>query len=85
MHRSSNYLTLNYQPDAQLNLTWTSYVQFRFDEASDLRLLSAWSLDVAVNRHLAASIGATARYDTRVSSNVKPWDLEVKNSIQLTF
>lgn len=82
-HRFSNYVALVWTPDQRTTLSETLYVQPRFDEFADYHVLSVLNLEFKITDRLSSRVDATFRYDSRHAPEVKPHDLEIKNSIDL--
>lgn len=84
-NRSSNYVGFNAQLAPLLTASMTTYVQPRFDEPSDFRVLSEASIVVTITKMLAARVSGSLWYDSDPPSSVKTYDVEVKNSLMLKF
>jgi uncharacterized protein DUF481 len=84
-HRFSNYLALTLRAQERITLSSISYVQPRFDEPSDVSVLSVAGADFAVTTLLHTRIDATFRYDSVAPSDVKRSDFELKSSLELVF
>jgi hypothetical protein len=63
-HRSSSYLNLTYKVDERLEVRATTYVQLRFDDPSDWRLLQDFSLSLPIRAWLALKIALGVRFDS---------------------
>lgn len=63
----------------------TAFLQPRFDQPSDYRVLIIAALKFEIVPRLTAAIGATLRYDSAPPSDVRGLDLEVKNALGLSF
>jgi hypothetical protein len=84
-HRWSNYLTLQWQIDPRAIISTTMYVQPAFNQFSNVRLLNESILTFALTKLFAAGITATVRYDSQPPSGVQPTDIEIKNTLAVTF
>jgi hypothetical protein len=84
-HRFSNYLAIAYKASDLVTLTSTTYVQPRFDDFRDVRSLEEANLVIAVTKRLTTKLGCTLRYDSRPPAGVKTSDVEVRNSIAVTW
>lgn len=82
-HRFSNYVALVWTPDQRTTLSETLYLQPRFDQFADFHVLSVLNLEFKITDRLSSRVDATLRYDSRHAPEVKPHDLEIKNSIGL--
>ena len=86
VHRMNNYAALAFILDpGRAVLANTLYVQPRFDDFGDVRLLDVLGLDVTVTGMLTASLQATLRYESPVPEPLKRADLMVKNMLGVTF
>jgi hypothetical protein len=84
-HRWSNYVTLQWQIDPRAIISTTMYVQPAFNEFSNVRLLNESILTFSLTKLFAAGITATIRYDSQPPSGVEPTDIEIKNTLSVTF
>jgi hypothetical protein len=86
VHRMNNYaaLALVLEPGRAV-LANTLYVQPRFDDFGDVRLLDVLGLDVTITGMLTASLQATLRYESPVPEPLKRADLMVKNMLGVSF
>lgn len=64
-HRWSSYLSLRFLATDRLTLASTTYVQPRFDDPADLRILSDSSIDVSLVPRLSLKWGLSIRYDSQ--------------------
>lgn len=64
-HRSSTYLSLRFLATDRLILASTTYVQPRFDNFADVRVVSDSSLEVSLATRLALKLGVSIRHDSR--------------------
>lgn len=80
-HRSSNYAGVNLRAAPLVDLSSVTYAQPRFDRPLDFRVLSETIVSFAITKVLAARVSATLWYDSRPPFSVRPYDLEVKNSL----
>jgi hypothetical protein len=84
-HRWSNYVSIMLNIDERTRFTSVLYVQPRFDDFTDLRLLNETSFGVKLKSPLSLKLGVVVRYDSKPPASVFPADLEAKNSIAVTF
>lgn len=84
-HRWSNYVAITWQPDARARFIATAYIQPKFDDPSDFRVLFEAALTTDITKRLAVKVVGTVRHDSLPPTAVKPTDLEIKNSIVLKF
>ena len=86
VHRMNNYAALAFVLDpGRAVVANTLYVQPRFDDFGDVRLLDVLALDVTVIGVLTASLQATLRYESPVPEPLKRADLMVKNMLGVSF
>jgi hypothetical protein len=83
--RSSSYVSATWKPDSRVRALGTIYLQPRFDDLSDVRVLFETSLVTDVTKRLGVKVIATVRYDSLPPTEVKTTDLEVKNALVLKF
>lgn len=83
--RFGNYIGLNAWLNPLMRASAVLYLQPRFDDFSDFRILNEASISFQITKLLAAKISGSVYVDTEPPSTVKPYDVEVKNSIELRF
>ncbi len=86
-HRWTNFLSarLALFEDDRLVLQNTVYVQPRFDDFSDFRVLEEFELDVAVTKVLSFGTALTVAHDSRPPTDVEPTDLRLEQRIKVSF
>ena len=86
-HRLTNYASLSVKFfEEKLNLINTAYAQPRIDEFSDYRIISESILSIAAMKNLSVGVTLNLRYDSDPPEEVsEKLDLELKNSIKITF
>jgi hypothetical protein len=84
-HRSSSYLSMILRAEERVTLNNVIYFQPRWDDFSDYRILNVTGLGFTISKRLETRIDVTARYESVHAEAVKPFDLQVKNSIALTL
>ena len=86
-HRWTSYGVVHLSPfrDARLALRDTVYVQPRFDDFTDIRVLQHVQLESAVTPMFALGTELQANYDSRPPAGVVPWDLSVGGYLRLRF
>jgi len=88
--RSSSYFTATLQWDGWTQVT-TLYVQPRFDDLEDYRLVGEASFAFKVNKTLSLTIDGRIRHDSRPpetpagSAQVLSTDMSIKNGIKLNW
>lgn len=83
--RSSNYVTATWQPDSRVRMTGTAYVQPRWDDFGDVRVLLEGAVTTEIFKRLSVKVLFTVRHDSRPPTDVKTTDAEVKNAFVLQF
>ncbi len=84
-HRWSNYATIVVKVQSKLSVVMTTYVQPRFDQFQDYRLLHEAIFNFEINKQASAGISATWRRDSDPPTGVKPTDVEIRNTLTFTF
>jgi hypothetical protein len=84
-HRWNNYASLIENLDTRVRFTTVLYVQPRFDDFTDVRVLSESGITVQIKAPLSLKFGVVIRYDTQPPEGVLPFDLESKNSLSVSF
>jgi hypothetical protein len=88
-HRWNNYLSIMVNIDDRTRFTSVLYVQPRFDDFKNVRVLNESSFGVKLKSSLSLKFGVVARYDSAPPQDppkkVLPVDLEAKNSLSVTF
>jgi Protein of unknown function, DUF481 len=83
--RWSNYLALAYQVGKRVLMTNTTYYEPRISDFDDFHLLSVTALEFKITPILSSGVSLSVHYESRVPSDVKPTDVEVKNALDLKF
>gem|GEM_PF-723386 len=84
-HRLSTYVVLIIHANSILKFGETFYVQPRFDDASDLRLLSETEMLVTVTDHVAFKSGLVVAYDSSPPLGIRNLDTGLKTTLQISF
>ncbi|MEO8877933.1 MAG: DUF481 domain-containing protein [Polyangiaceae bacterium] len=84
-HRWNNYVSANYELDTRVSFASTLYVQPRWNDFSDCRVLESSALIFKITTALAASIVGTYHYDSSPPTGVKTTDVDVKNVLSVTY
>lgn len=84
-HRWSSYLSLNAVAGQRFQFTQTVYVQPRFDDLGDLRLLGEAAVRVWVVSRFSLSLSALLAWDRRPPLEVEPFDTAVLLSLEWAF
>lgn len=72
-------------PEPTVLLSSTLYVQPRAGDFGWVRVLSDTAIDIAAGKRFGVRLSCTYRYDSRPPTDVKTYDVEVKNSLTWTF
>ncbi len=83
--RSSSYASATWKADSRVRALGTVYVQPRFADFADVRILFEASLVTDITQRLGVRVIATVRHDSRPPTEVKTTDLEIKNALVLKF
>lgn len=80
-HRSSDYVGVNLRVAPLVDLSSVTYVQPRWDDPTDFRILSESFVAFSITKILSARVSTTFWYDSAPPALVKTYDLEIKNSL----
>ncbi|MFB6231811.1 MAG: DUF481 domain-containing protein [Salinibacter sp.] len=83
--RWSNYLNLRLQLSEETRFTATVYVQPRFDQWSDVRVLNQAALTVRLAEAVRLTTEFSLDYDSRPPDEVESVDLSLQNGIEVSF
>jgi hypothetical protein len=83
-HRSTSYVSVKLALADQLSLRNVFYVQPRFDEPSDVRVLDELALDLNVNDYLAVVNSFALRFDSEPPSTIEKLDVSLTLGLRLT-
>jgi hypothetical protein len=84
-HRLSTYLILTTRIAAALTFGFTAYVQPRWDEITDVRVLSESSLLAKATDHLSLKLTLVSAFDSRPPVDVLRLDTTLKGALQASF
>ena len=84
-NRWNNYLSVGYRVGELTEMVATLYVQPRLDDFGDNRMLGEASLLLKVTKVVVARMGVLYRFQSRPPPLVVETDLEVRNSLGLSF
>jgi hypothetical protein len=84
-HRLSTYVSVSYAYLKIMTAGLTVYLQPRIDAPSDARSLVEGATSFTITPTLSSKVSLTLRYDSEPPTDVRPYDLEIKNSLTLTF
>jgi hypothetical protein len=84
-HRLSTYIVLTVRASNILKLGETFYVQPRFDDVGDLRLLSESELLVTITDHVALKSTLYMAYDSSPPLGIQRLDTGLKTTLQASF
>jgi Protein of unknown function, DUF481 len=83
--RWNNYVSVDYLPDKRVELATTAYIQPAFADFGNYRFLSETTGIFKVTKVLAAQVTLDYHYDSRPPLGALPDDLQVVNSLTVTF
>ncbi|APR77163.1 Putative outer membrane protein [Minicystis rosea] len=83
--RWSNYAAVSVRVGARGRFADTLYVQPRFNDFSDLRLLNDASFALDIDKRFSAKISSQVRYNSTPPSRVKSTDVDTLTSLVVTF
>jgi hypothetical protein len=84
-HRWNHYLSLVYRFGPTARFASVIYLQPRFDDFGDTRVLSDSGVIVELVNPLKLKLGVIIRHDSRPPEGVRATDFESKNSLAVTF
>jgi hypothetical protein len=85
-HRWTSYvMTRSSLFGGRLKLTNTLYVQPRFDDLTDIRVLENLDIEIAVTDVFAVVISLGIQFDSRPLQDVEQTDIRLRNSFGLRF
>lgn len=84
-HRWTNYATVKVQAAEVLQVLTTVYVQPRFDDFADVRVLGESELLVSVTEAFKLTTTARVRHDSRPPQDVERTDLVLQSGFELHF
>jgi putative salt-induced outer membrane protein YdiY len=85
VHRSSNYVSLGLTVGTQATLSATVIAQPRWDDPADVRVLVDSGVNVMITKRLSLRASVLSRFDSQPPTDVRTYDLEVRNSQSLTL
>ncbi len=84
-NRWNNYINIRLKLTDSVSLFNTGYVQPRFDDFEDFRLLLDTILEISFNAHLSFTTSLNLRYDSRPPDELESLDLDLRNGFRLSF
>jgi hypothetical protein len=84
-HRWTNTLTLGLKLAPQVTLGNTIYIQPRFDDFTDLRILDEADLAIAIGANLSIVSALSFRHDTRPPDGLASTDVAVSQALRFSF
>ena len=85
VHRWNNYLSFLFKISESVAFTAAVYVQPRFDDFNDVRVLEESILSFKITKYLSFDAIFNLRYDSRPPDNVKDLDLALVNGFSVRF
>jgi Protein of unknown function, DUF481 len=83
--RWNNYVSVSYELDTRISVGSTAYVQPRWNDFGDFRVLEETAVTFKVTKVLSASILGDYHYDSRPPTGVLSTDVEIKNVLSVTY
>ena len=83
--RGSNYLSFRAAKKNRIAASATVYVQPKYADFHDIRVLGEAALGVSVSTHLSVTNTLTYRYDSEPPIGIKEYDLKIKGGLGLAF
>lgn len=84
-HRFSNYISYSSQLSSSSRISIVVYLQPRFDNFNDIKILSENHLGVRLTKQLSLSVNFALRYDSRSPDNVKNLDTNSKIGFSISL
>ena len=84
-HRGSAYITGTETVGSGVSIVQTIYLQPRFDDPRDLRVLGELSVTSKLTTHIALTDGFTVTYDRTPPEGIKRYDTALKVGLLVTF
>ena len=84
-HRASLYVTGTQKANDKVSFAETVYVQPRFDDAGDVRILGELSVTSQLSKRIALSDAFIVAYDRTPPDGVKRYDTQLRVSLLVTF
>ncbi len=84
-NRWNNYINIRLQLNENVSLFNTGYIQPRFDDMEDFRVLLDTILEISFNAHFSFTTSLNLRYDSRPPDGLESLDLELRNGFRLSF
>lgn len=84
-HRASVYVTGHEDPKADVSIVQTIYVQPRFADPTDLRLLGELAVQHKLTTHLALKDSLTVAYDSSPPDGIQRYDTALEIAVTLKF
>ncbi|MBX3232424.1 MAG: DUF481 domain-containing protein [Labilithrix sp.] len=82
-HRWSNYAGVDFRATPTVDLSSVTYVQPRFNQFSDFRLLSETYVSFTITKILSARVSGSLWFDNDPPAGVLKYDLEIKNTLTI--
>ncbi|MFT3764313.1 MAG: DUF481 domain-containing protein [Minicystis sp.] len=83
--RWSNYASVNVRVGSRARFTDALYVQPRFNDFSDVRVLNDASFAVDIDKRFSAKISCQVHHNSTPPSRVQPTDVDTLTSLVVTF
>ena len=83
--RSTNYLTINWQPTENFQINTVTYFQFDMRKIRDHRILNESTLQFSISDNISLVSSLNYRYDREPPPGIKMYDIDIKNGITFMF
>lgn len=83
--RWSNYVSLVGRPSDAVTLNFTVYIQPRFDDFGDVRLVNDSAIEISLSDRLSYTTTLSLRHDSRPPGSIKPTDILIRNGLKIKF
>jgi hypothetical protein len=83
--RVSAYAVFAIRMNDRISAGFTGYIQPRFGDIHDVRMLAETQFAVKATKHVALALSITASVDSQPPANVLPLDTETKTTVSVSF
>lgn len=83
--RSTNYLSVQWVLNARVSMNAVTYMQIAVSDLMNYRNLLESSIAVKLAESLSLTVGVNHRYDSKPPAGVEPYDIIIRNGLQLLF
>jgi hypothetical protein len=83
--RGSNYISFRTEKPDRSAISSTVYIQPKFSDANDIRILGEAALELMISNNLAFTNTLVYRYDSEPTEDIKEYDLKIKGGLKVIF